>query len=173
MVIAICLVILKESGTFFSKDFFESIRNFSLSLNDRARPKRELCPAYVIISYLQEMISADTSPLLVCAKPSLYLARSRDFAWVSSFLTGQSISSFSGTTTLPRAIPRRTVCAFGLHVITPNRKQQARRRPGQRGWSTGQEPNPQAQRGNYFSPAPITPPELPWAFPPQKEKSPT
>src|SRR5258707_5853404 len=124
MFCAICLFIFKESGTFFPKDFFEPIRNLSFSLNDRARPKRELCPAYVIISYLQEMIPADTSPLLVCAKPSLHLARSRDFAWVSSFLTGQSISSFSGATTLPRAIPRRTVCAFGLessHQIESSR----------------------------------------------------
>src|SRR5260221_13875430 len=95
MFFPICLFIFKESGTFFPKDFFEPIRNFSFSLNDRARPKRELCPAYVIISYLQEMIPADTSPLLVCAKPSLYLARSLDLAWVSSFLTGQAISSFS------------------------------------------------------------------------------
>src|SRR5216683_727713 len=94
MFLAICLFIFKESGTFFPEDFFEPIRNFSFSLNDRACPKRELCPAYVIISYLQETIPADTSPLLVCAKPSLYLARSLDFAWVSSFLTGQSISSF-------------------------------------------------------------------------------
>ncbi len=169
MFFAICLFIFKESGTFFPKDFFEPIRNFSFSLNDRARPKRELCPAYVIISYLKEMIPADTSPLLVCAKPSLYLARSLDFAWVSSFLTGQSISSFSGATTLPRAIPRRTVCAFGLHVITPNRKQQAHRRPGQRGWSTGQEPNPQAQCGNYFSPDPITGSVFAWGLSPQKE----
>src|SRR5258707_11482923 len=44
-----------------------------------------------------------SSPLLVCAKPSLYLARSLDLAWVSSFLTGQAISSFSRATTLPRS----------------------------------------------------------------------
>src|SRR5216684_7379303 len=99
MFLAICLFIFKESGTFFPEDFFEPIRDFSFSLNDRARPKRELCPAYVIISYLKEMIPADTSPLLVCAKPSLYLARSLDLAWVSSFLTGQAISSFSSATT--------------------------------------------------------------------------
>src|SRR5712664_4551787 len=96
---AICLFIFEESGTFFPKDFFEPIRDCSFSLHDRARPKRELCPAYVIISYLQETIPADTSPLLVCAKPSLYLARSLDLARVSPFLTGQAISSFSSATT--------------------------------------------------------------------------
>src|SRR5258708_24161395 len=131
MFFAICLFIFEKSGPFGPKDFFEAIRNFSFSLNDRARPKRELCPAYVIISYLQEMIPADTSPLLVCAKPSLYLARSLDFAWVSCFLTGQSISSFSGATTLPRAIPLWTVCVFWFHVTSPNRKQQAHKRPRQ------------------------------------------
>src|SRR6267378_3147039 len=107
MFFAICLFIFKESGTFVSKDFFEPIRNFSFSLHDRARPKRELCPAYVIISYLQEAIPADTSPLLVCAKPSLYLPRSLDLARVSPFPAGQAISSFSSATTLPQTIPRR------------------------------------------------------------------
>src|SRR5260221_5124865 len=107
MFFAICLFIFEESGTFFPKDFLEPIRNFPFSLNDRARPKRELCPAYVIISYLQQMIPADTPPLLVCAKPSLYLARSLDLARVSPFLTGQAIPSFSSATTRPRAIPRR------------------------------------------------------------------
>src|SRR6266481_213591 len=121
MFLAICLFIFEESGTFSPKDFLEPIRDCSFSFHDRARPKRELCPADVIISYLQQMIPADTSPLLVCAKPSLYLARSLDFAWVSSFLAGQSISSFSSATTLPRAISRRIVCAFGLHVITQSR----------------------------------------------------
>src|SRR5258707_14143816 len=91
MFLAICLFIFKESGTFFPKDFFEPIRDFSFSLHDRARPKRKHCPAYVIISYLQEMIPADTSRLLVYAKPSLHLARPLDLAWVSPFLTGQAI----------------------------------------------------------------------------------
>src|SRR6266852_5186085 len=111
MFLAICLFIFEESGTFFPKDFFEPIRDYSFSLHDRARPKRELCPANVIISYLQETIPADTSPLLVCAKPGLYLARSLDLPRVSPFLTGQSISSFSGAKRrLPRAIRVGNIC---------------------------------------------------------------
>src|SRR5260370_32613788 len=107
MFLAICPFIFEESGTFFPKDFLEPIRDCSFSFHDRARPKRELCPADVIISYLQQMIPADTSPLLVCAKPSFYQARSLDLARVSPFLTGQAISSFSSATTRPQALPRR------------------------------------------------------------------